>query len=252
VTRFQPPIGGAGLILPAGVRAFQAGLTGGVDYNARWGVVSAWNLADTADAIGANTLTNNNGATFTAGKVGNAATLVRASAQYLSRASNAGLQTGAVDFWLGFWIKFASDPGINMYPFSKGTSPEYAGYYNSGEARFHFTIANFAKDLQAANSGAFTVGTWYFVLCWYDATNQTINVRVNNGGSIDTLSTFGTTITANASALTLGWFGAANTYVDGQMDAVVFGKSPPGGIAGVISEISSTLYNAGAGKEPPY
>jgi hypothetical protein len=69
------------------------------------GVVAHYRLDDTADASGnAHTLTNNNAATFVAGKVGNAAHFVAASTQSLSN-DDAALKAGSGDFTVCFWAK---------------------------------------------------------------------------------------------------------------------------------------------------
>ena len=64
------------------------------------GVIERFGLSDTSASITSpgNDLTNNNSATFTSGKLGNAVSLVRASNQTLSHADNADFSFNNEDF----------------------------------------------------------------------------------------------------------------------------------------------------------
>src|SRR5215831_2548559 len=82
--------------------------------------VAAFKLDDLTDATGrGNDLTNNNSATFGAGKIGNAAYFTAASSQYLSHASDSDLALGAGSYTIGCWIYLASTPASSLTFISK-------------------------------------------------------------------------------------------------------------------------------------
>lgn len=177
-----------------------------------------------------------------------------ASSQYLSVASNATLQTGDVDFWVAGWVYLADKSDYRVFV-SKwdgtGSDSEYLLQYNQPSDRFEFKVRNAADSADASvfadTLGSPSAGAWYFVLAWHDSAGNQIAVAVN-GGAADAASHSGGVrsatvpfaLGANAGA---SFFG----YLNGRLDSVAFGKSPPGGIAAVISTIASRLYNGGAG-----
>lgn len=182
-----------------------------------------------------------------------AAQFVSASSQSLSRADNTDLSTGNVDWWASGWVWFDT-VGINdniltkydqnisadrEFHFATSTSSFFAMAYQTTAGGFLVTATAF---------GAPSVSTWYYWLVWNDATNKTINVRLNNG------TVFSTTYTGTGQDGTAPFRlgatvrnGAPEAFLNGRLDEVSFGKNPPGGVAGVISTISSTLYNSGSG-----
>lgn len=131
------------------------------------------------------TLTNNNAATFTAGKVGNAATLVSASSQTLSRADNAfqslGVSATAVT-WTA-WAK-ATTFGVDRVILGKNATGGQRSYmirYVLVSARFSLHLytdgSAQAVGLLASTFGAPATGTWYFIRAGYDGTNAKIAVN---------------------------------------------------------------------------
>src|SRR3990167_8093050 len=75
-------------------------------------LISYWKFdeasGNAADSQGSETLTNNATITYSAGALNNAADLVAASSQYFSRASNANLQTGDIDYTISCWVKLTT------------------------------------------------------------------------------------------------------------------------------------------------
>ena len=87
--------------------------------------------------------------------------------------------------------------------------------------------------------GAASMDTWYLVFAWHDATADTINIQVNDGG-VDSLATGG-----NAPANRSGLFCIGTEYGSGKfnglIDQVGFWKR-------TLSSIERTrLYNDGNG-----
>jgi hypothetical protein len=135
----------------------------------------------------------------------------------------------------------------------------------SGQREFHLYVATtgaVAFDIFSSaggnktavtGAGAVSAGTWAFVLAWSDPVSDSLSVRVNNGTIFSTAAA-GLVVNDSTTPFAIGArpFSGAQAYMDGKIDSVSFGKSPPGGIAGVISEISLRLYNSGAGREYPF
>lgn len=227
-----------------------------INYPRRWGLVSHWRLENLADVHGQNVLTNNNAATFTAGKLGNALTLASASSQSASVASNATLQTGNFDFWLSLWVNVTTET-TNRMLVCKDDNPtgrEWQIYYDAAADRMNFLINPGASPLTvtANNFGPTTTGVWYFLMCYHDAVNDLIKISLN-GGPFDSQATAGAAPTADTGALYLGRLGGAvPLYLNGQIDEFSFGKLPPLGIASLANEIRDRLYNGGAGRAYPF
>lgn len=224
----------------------------------RWGLVSRWSGDGLLDSYGANTLTNNNVATFTAGKVGNAFTLVRASSQSLSVASGVGLQTGDIDFWAAAWGKLASKPASSMdmlsrYSLGTTSNRTFIFAWQQSTDRFAFVIedgSGTANTVLANTLGSPSLATWYFVMAYHDAVNNLLGISVN-GGAWDTQAT---TVSPGSSTVdcVIGNRSGGTTLWDGQVDEVIFGKSTPGGIAARATEIRDRLYNGGSGRPFPF
>jgi hypothetical protein len=78
------------------------------------GLLAFWKLADLTDASGnGNTLINNNGVTFVAGKIGNAASLSSGDGSYLT--SNVVFNTTGVDFSVAAWVNIQANAGDTVF-----------------------------------------------------------------------------------------------------------------------------------------
>lgn len=213
------------------------------------GCVAAYKLEDLTDATGrGNSLTNNNTATFNTGKIGNAVYLT--GGQFLSRASNADVQAGDVDFTIAAWVYLSdktSNRGIVCKWASGSGQPEYAILYGSAADRFRFLVytpTDNQVEVQANNFGSPSTGTWYCVIAWHDATANTINISINNG-SVDSLGTGGSLQTPGTADFYIGVLeGAGPTYpMEGRIDNVNIWKRV------ISSQERSDFYNGGAGVE---
>ncbi|HYE80425.1 MAG TPA: LamG-like jellyroll fold domain-containing protein [bacterium] len=169
-----------------------------------------------------------------------------ANSEYFSKASEAALQTGNVDYaWaVQAYADTVTDYGMLV---TKGTpaDDEYELRRGASSNNAEFTIVRpTGADAIATTGGEYTTGAWHLLLAWYDSVNQTINIRVDNGTVYSKPYTHpGTT---NTSALQVGRR-SDGFYHDGRMDSLALFKSPPGGIAAIIATISSRLYNSGSG-----
>lgn len=213
-----------------------------------------YELEDLTAAKGALTLTNNNSATFTSGKLNNAATLVRSSSQYLSRANNALFTFGDVNFWVAAWIKANSWTstasnfnGVAAKWESSGNQRAWALEHDGGDSRLRFFVSSngtnsFGTTSQAAVWGsALSTGVWYWVLGEHDADANEIRFRVDNGTAATTSWSAGVFGTSTA-PLEIGRFGGSVGHFDGQIDQVLIGT-------GVLtSDQRATIYNGGNGR----
>jgi hypothetical protein len=209
-------------------------------------LVAYWKLEDLSDSAGANTLTNNNTTTFAAGKVGNAANMVRASVQSLSVADNAALSTGNVDYTVAGWVKFTSLQAENPIV-AKGTSSttlEFELYGTLTRIVCEWYVASGGsnvKTVSADNFGAISTGTWYFFAMWHDSTAGTINVSVNAG-------------TPNSAAASGGWDGTAAFALGGRGVVTLDGMLDEVGVwKRLLTNAELTrLYNSGNGITHPF
>lgn len=141
------------------------------------------------DATGrGNNLTDNNTVTQAVGRVGQAASFASASSESLSRADNADLSSGDIDFTLAVWVFLASKTlpravickGDNVL---NNNGVEYEILYNSVTDRFRFLIGSGTSSalVNADNLGIPATDTWYLIVAWHDAIANTINIQVNDG-----------------------------------------------------------------------
>lgn len=161
--------------------------------------------------------------------------------EYLQCASNSTLQTGNVDFWVAAWVYLDDVTTATKTLVSKETGGNNSEYRLVATSTPRFRM----KNGTAVTGPVLSVSTWYFILAWYDSVNQTINIQINNGTVTSTSFTAG--ITATTDPLMLGYSGFGSEYHNGRLDSVAFGKSPPGGIAGIAAALSTALYNGGSG-----
>lgn len=206
------------------------------------------------DVLGTSDLTASASAPgATTGKVGGCRTFAAASSQMFSRADNAALSTGDIDYTLAMWVYLASKPVATMdmlsrYDVLNLALREYLFVWNAISDRFEFYITNTGGSnnvVTANNFGAPSTGTWYFVVAWHDAAGNTVNISVNNGTANSAATTMSPSDTAVATTLG-GRTGIATRYWDGRLDEVGFWKRV------LTAAERTTLYNGGAGLSYPF
>lgn len=189
----------------------------------------------------------------TTGKVSGCRTFTAASSQMFSRADNAALSTGDIDYTLAMWVYLASKPAATMdmlsrYDVGNTALREYLFVWNASNDRFEFYITNTGGSnnvVTANNFGAPSTGTWYYVVAWHDAAGNTINISVNNGTANSAATTLAPSDTAVATTLG-GRTGIATRYWDGRLDEVGFWKRV------LTADEKTFLYNGGNGRSHPF
>lgn len=214
-------------------------------------LISYWKLEEAAGAVRAdsvvasgNDLGDNNMAGQTAGILGNAANFVEASNQALTRASNASLSAGDIDYTWAAWC-YLHTKGGNRTVVGKWAAGapdmDYLIRFESGSNKMSFwnaTALSEYKTVTAANFGSPPLDTWFFVVAWRDAAAGKIYIQVNDG-----VPNYADALTAvtNAYDVSFGWSATGTNNWDGAIDEVGFWKCK------LDASERTMLYNNGAG-----
>jgi hypothetical protein len=198
-----------------------------------------WPLSDAFDVVGNRTLINNNGVTFAAGKIGNAAHFVKANTQTLTGPLDSGIQWGAGQNWcISFWIKRGV---VGNEVITQGLDASSNGWYiqfsaNSQVQFFQLQAGDFTFYVQSAVGSVIADGLWHHILCWFDTTDNKLRLRLDNGTVI---------VSATARAMVAGGAGnlSLGTSFGGDIDALGIGKFAP------TPDQQDYLWNGGAGVE---
>jgi hypothetical protein len=208
--------------------------------------VSYWKLDESSgnasDSVGSNTLTNNNSATYSAGKINNGANFVRSSSQYFSTAMSGG---GVLDFTTGnfsvsVWVKLTDAPSSGqVYSILFRASGGYQIYYQnvSGTLRLTTEIGGTYID----NDITLTTGVWNNIVLVRTGTStaiQYINGVLSKSGSASNAA-------SSSNAVQFGK-DSVSGYLNGSLDEVGFWSR-----ALSSSEVTA-LYNGGAGLQYPF
>lgn len=175
---------------------------------------------------------------------------------YLSRVSNASLETGDVDFTVAGWVYLdtvASEQAIfTKWDQTTGSQREYKLWFDQSVAKFTFSIyknapPNFA-DAAANNGSAIVAGQWYYVVGWHDSVANIVGCQVNDATAVTVAYSAG--LDARSVAFRMGNQVGTDAFLNGRMERWGFWKSA-GGSGGVLSAgLKTSLYNSGLGK--PY
>lgn len=194
-------------------------------------------------------LTSNNLVGWNTGKHGNAANFVAASSQYLSRADDATLSTGDVDFTIAYWVYF-SDLSTTYSMIGKSansTNGEFEIYSGGNPTnRLEFTVYDgSAFDTLESGAGALTATTWTLIVVWHDSVANTINAQINNGTVLSRAHTTG--VSDSTAPFTIGVSQRQSNYLNGIIDSAGMWKSAAAG-GGVLTQAQrDLLWNGGAG-----
>lgn len=216
-------------------------------------LISWWDLEEESgtryDAYGTNHLTDNNTVDYDTGVKGNSAKFIRLNEEYLSIADNPYLSMGNINFSIAFWIKLNDkvlDPAGLVTKWGEGLLSSEYGIFYAGSAvdRFRFNVSSFGVSSNGeviANSfGAPSAEVWYFIVVWYDAINETLNIQVNNG-VIDS-STYGDGVYDGIAQFIIGNTDDLTSGGNFCIDEVLVAKR-------IWSPTEKTwLYNNGAGR----
>lgn len=218
--------------------------------------VSFWNCDESsgnlADAVGSNTLTNNNTATFTTGLIGNAADLESGSSQYFSitDGSQSGLDfTG--DFSLSIWTKFESILGANNETaiISKWGTSQRSYLLSLDTYGGNFIDATISSTGANADTRQWTwspsTATWYHIVWTFNNTSKLNRVYIDGSSLGDRTSTL--TPYNGTAEFQVGYRQEGSmAYADGLQDMIGAWN-----VELTSSEVTE-LYNAGAGVQYPF
>jgi len=204
-----------------------------------YGGRSYWKLDESSgnasDSVGSITLTNNNTATYSAGKISNGLNLAGASSQYMTASSF----TITAAFSLSMWVKNTAT-GVNGYMFSSPTISSTDCVDIAMRTDNKFSYSNFLVEVVSAST--LSAGTWYHIVVTSDGTNSVLYL---NGVS-------------DATSAGVGHTSSAQTYNFGRRadnnSAHFNGSLDEAGIwdrALTSTEITS-LYNSGSGLAYPW
>ncbi len=219
-------------------------------------LVSYWKLdeasGNASDSVGVNTLTNNNAATFVAGKINNGAKLVNASNQFFSITDAAQVGLDLVgDLTYCLWTNFATLPTGNYGFVSKWlatTDKSFSFYYHNNLGVYSFIFVNTADGATVGSASinyTLPLSVWLYVSLVYTATLGQIEVFLN-GLSIGTATgTLATSIYNGVADFEVGNT-PATASIDGIIDEVGIWSR-----ALTTTEVSE-LYNGGAGLAYPF
>ncbi len=265
----KPPTGIAALISAINTSLYNSGVGKGYDdlttqEKTDWGLKAFWDLDE---AIGTrfdhhsnNHLQATTNTTWAPGIESAAARDINFAASFASGSSeslylydNPAISTGDVDFWIAGWALFATAGGSNQGLFFKWSGAggagtrEYAVYRNGSNGRIGIAVSSDGNATFGSvedSSFTTTIDYWYFIIAWHDSVNNTLNIRVNQGPVASTAYSAG--VFNSTQALRLGAYSDNQLFHNGRLDSWGMGK-PPGGIASIISTISTRLFNLGRG-----
>lgn len=187
-----------------------------------------------------NTVTSNPGLAYALARQYTAANI-----EYHTRASEALLLTGNIDFTFAAWCYLDTEPADGYLVCKR---ENYGMDYVGGVTRcFRFWMYSGAFILVRANTfGAASTGTWCLVTGWHDSVADTVNIAINNG-AVDSLATGGAVPGTAANALVFGAWVEGVAHFNGRIGPTMFWKSAAGA-GGVLDAAKRTaLFNAGAG-----
>ena len=175
-----------------------------------------------------------------------------ASNQYLEATiTDAALQPGSGDFWIGGWQRWTSVPAANMNLLRKYSSTSAAAIayqvFKQTTNVYRLRIDNNAGGFQivdASTFGAIVINVWYFIFAYYDKSGGNIGISINNGTANEAALT-GTPL-SDTQRFTVGAVYNGTTYDsnhDGRIDQLAIGK----GTDLDLVAIRGALYNSGFG-----
>lgn len=222
-------------------------------------LISWWKLdeatsATRADSVvaSANDLADNNNVVQADGILGKCAFFD--STNWLSKTSNASLQTGDIDFTIIAWVWLTrlTPDGDRATIISKyATDEEYqlAATTNGTDYQFRWKVtANGADEtiVYASTFGNFAIETWYMLIAEHDSTNNVIKISVNNGTADSVAHAGGVYIGTNSLEVGMNGYGGGGYPWYGNIGPVGFWKRL------LTAPEKASLYNSGAGFDYPF
>lgn len=187
--------------------------------------------------------------TVSAGKLGNALTLVAASSQYLTKTNVHQLQLAGKEWTLAFWVNPATISGTRAI-WNKGTSTtlELDVFLDSSgrvNAIASPTGQTSSGSVTVINTTALTAGQWAFVVVAYDPSSTRMGVSINGGAFTTQVLT---SVYLGTSDMRLGYASRlGSSYFDGQIGPIYLFSSAPGHGGYLSPTRLLELYNDGDG-----
>ena len=191
------------------------------------GVIGWWkadeNTGTTAqNAVGADTATLTNGASWAAGKYNSAFSLSAAQTQYVDAGNTPNLQVSHGDFSVAAWVYFNSLSGDMSIVDKMGNGPNDDGWrlIKQTDDRFWFCIGQTPGDntcypgSMADSTTVATTGQWYFLVA--TKTSTTASIFVN--GNFESSGSVGPIHDTDAVNLHFGSNVTQGAYLDGMVD----------------------------------
>lgn len=207
-------------------------------------MISWWSLDEASgnaiDAHGTNDLSQINSIGSAAGKVGNARDFESGSPAYFAITSNASLVVGDIDFTVAAWVNGESLTNQDAI-LGKwgGAEASYILEYNASQFRFRVSDNGGSVATDVSAGSSVTATNWYLVIAWHDATANTTNIQVNDATPVS--SAHATGIYAGTADFIVGYRASGGLW-DGLIDEVGFWKR-------VLTDDERTwLYNSGNGR----
>ncbi len=200
------------------------------------------------DSHGSNNLTDVNDVeqiSDGSNKIDEAAHFTNADSEYLAIADNASLSTGDIDYTITMWVYLDNKSTVQVLMSRRASSGsrEYDLKYDNGADRFNFEVTTITggavATAQADNFGSPSTATWYFIVAWYDTSDDKARIQINNG-TADVSA--GTVVPGDGGSTTdLGRRSDGIQHLDGRLDSVSFWKRH------LTAQEKTDLYNGGLG-----
>jgi hypothetical protein len=216
-------------------------------------IVAYWKLdeesGNRADEVGSNTLVDVNTVLYAAGKIGNAATFVKANDEYFSLADNADMSIGSNDFSFNIWVKplnATTQAGI-LGKYENSTNADEYYIVRTGDDKVVFTTYQGSGSRTShVSTGTLNEDVWTMLTCTY-ATSD-LNSRIYLNGSLDSSATQGTQPADRTAIFRLGSeiYQIASGDWEGELDECGFWKKE------LTADEVAELWNAGDGLTYPF
>ncbi len=204
-----------------------------------------------AGEIASQTLTDNNTVVQGGGKVSSSgAWFTAANLESLSRTTNSTLECGDIDFTFAVWVylTFKGQVGVNTVIYKECQSGQRDYWLYIQNAMPILAKENASGTFKAVSSGVRLDNFhWHLVVCWHDATADTLNIQVDNATPVSSaMAAAGQSVGAGVGNFLVGSSGVAGQYLDGVLDNLAFWKRI------LTADERTMLYNAGNGLDYPF
>lgn len=176
-----------------------------------------------------------------------AAAFVAASSQKLTRASEAALQVGNIDFSACIWVYHDTKATFFGIVGKYGAQREWLLYYDLAGDVYRFLVSDDGSNaftVPASTYGSPPNSTWSMLYVEHDATADTIAISVN-AGVLDSTS-YGGGVFVGTEPFLIGQTATAGQYLNGRAQKCGYWKRK------LTSAEILELYNAGNGALYPF